>query len=128
MKGQPPPLPTSLAIDPLLTEKETAGWLRMSLRTLARKRKAGLIHAIPWNARRYRYRKSEVERFICATEQTTRVYFGGRPEEIFSGHEVVTKAPTPKPRGNPARSLTEKESKQAAIAHLSREYLRREGE
>ena len=74
----PDRLPSHLGIDPLLTENETAAWLRMSLRTLTRKRQAGLIKGIPWNARRWRYRKSEIERFIAAAEGGSLVYFGDK--------------------------------------------------
>jgi hypothetical protein len=113
-------LPPHLDIDPLLTENEVAAWLRMSLRTLTRKRKAGLIHGIPWNARRYRYTKSEIERFIRAAEQGAVVYFGTRDKEAGQGSKEVSpiegagdKAPAPKHygrRGKAARSRAKKES------------------
>jgi hypothetical protein len=80
-------LPPHLGIDPLLTEHEVAVWLRMSLRTLTRKRKAGLIRGIPWNARRWRYRKSEIERFISAAEAGTIVYFGDK--EVGQGDKGI---------------------------------------
>jgi hypothetical protein len=75
-------LPSGLGIDPLLTENEVCAWTGMSLRTLQRKRKDGVIHGIPWNARRYRFKKSEIEHFIEAAEQGSLVRFGGNKHEI----------------------------------------------
>jgi hypothetical protein len=111
----------------------------MSLRTLQRKRKAGLIAAIPWNARRYRFRKSEVERFIKAAEQGTVVGFGTDKQEIALATPVspggsssalrvsgdVRARKRSKRRGKPLRSQAEE---RAEIGRLGREYLRREGE
>ena len=91
----PDRLPSHLAIDPLLTETETATWLRMSLRTLTRKRQAGLIQGIPWNARRWRYRKSEIERFIAAAEGGALVYFGDKkPGQSEKGVSLSQNAST----------------------------------
>jgi Helix-turn-helix domain len=114
-------VPSHLDIDPLLTENEVCAWLSMSLRTLQRKRKAGLIAAIPWNARRYRFRKSEIERFIKAAEQGTVVGFGTDKQEIALATPVTpgdsssalrlcgeVRAPERlKRRGKPARSQSE---------------------
>jgi hypothetical protein len=101
-------LPPHLGVDPLLTEHEVAVWLRMSLRTLTRKRQAGLIKGIPWNARRWRYRKSEIERFIAAAEQGGHVYFGdkapapGGKGVSPSAGNITAKAPGAKgPRAKP---------------------------
>ena len=87
----PDRLPSHLAVDPLLTETETATWLRMSLRTLTRNRQAGLIQGIPWNARRWRYRKSEIERFINSREKQGVVYFGDKAP-VSPSENAVTKA------------------------------------
>jgi hypothetical protein len=100
-------LPPHLDIDPLLIENEVAAWLRMSLRTLTRKRKAGLIQGIPWNARRYRYRKSEIERFIRAAEQGAVVYFGAGEEAGRAKANAALLNPS-KSRGKPARSPIKK--------------------
>jgi hypothetical protein len=122
-------VPSHLDIDPLLTENEVCAWLSMSLRTLQRKRKAGLIAAIPWNARRYRFRKSEIERFIKAAEQGTVVGFGDKPPGGSSSALRLSgevRAPKrSKRRGKPLRSQAEE---RAEIGRLGREYLRREGE
>ena len=83
-------LPPNFGIDPLLTENDVCAVTRMSLRTLQRKRKAGLIHGIAWNARRYRYKKSEVERFIQAAEKATVVRFGGDKKETAKAPEQVS--------------------------------------
>jgi len=81
-------LPPHLALDPLLSENEVCSWVGFSLRTLQRKRKDGSIVGIPWIANRYRFRKSEIERFIAATEKETVVRFGGDQHESASspGH------------------------------------------
>jgi Helix-turn-helix domain len=85
-------LPPHLALDPLLSENEVCSWVGFSLRTLQRKRKDGSIVGIPWSANRYRFRKSEIERFIAATEKETVVRFGGDKHESASSADL-TKIP-----------------------------------
>jgi helix-turn-helix protein len=103
LKRQPSPY---LEVDPLLTEGHVAAWTGRSLRTLARRRKDGSIKAIPWDARRYRYRKSEVERFIRSREENTTVYFGQRREAGETGKEAASEeraaAKSPRPKKDPA--------------------------
>jgi hypothetical protein len=82
-------LPPRLALDLLLSENEVCSWVGFSLRTLQRKRKDGSIVGIPWSANRYRFRKSEIERFIAATEKETVVRFGGYQHESASSADLI---------------------------------------
>jgi Helix-turn-helix domain len=82
-------LPTRLEIDPLFTENEVCDLLSIGLRSLQRYRKSGAIAAIPWSARRYRFGKSEIERFIAAIGKQTIVRFGGDKGKSASSADLA---------------------------------------
>jgi predicted DNA-binding transcriptional regulator AlpA len=101
-----------LSVDPLLSENEVCSWLGFSLRTLQRKRKDGSIVGIPWSANRYRFRKSEIERFIATTEKETIVRFGGDKHESASSADLTKIPEQIAPNPTAALSREEPQAKQ----------------
>jgi hypothetical protein len=64
----PPAIPAALANDPLLTGKEVCLILRMTPKTLYRKRLDKQIAGIAVSANRYLYRTSDIRRYLELAE------------------------------------------------------------